>query len=304
MININDEVSVLKSVILGVSCKKDEEISEKDFYDPKSLEHFLKGTYPRAKDLQKEISSFEAVLKKYNIKVFRPKKQEGVNQIFVRDTGFVIDNVFIKANILPKRNKELLSILPIIEKNQPKKLVEAPKDVHIEGGDIILYKDYIFVGIYSKSDYADLITARTNKAAVSFLEKQFPNKIIKAFNLKKSNTDAKKNTLHLDCCFQPVGNNKAIIYKGGFEDENDYFFIINLFKKENVFELDQEEAFDLQTNIFSISKKVVVSDKSFTRLNKWLSLNGVFVEEISYKEISKQSGLFRCSTLPLKRINN
>ena len=46
---------------------------------------------------------------------------------------------------------------------------------------------------------------------------------------------------------------------------------------------------------------IVVSEKSFTRLNSWLRSFDIVVEEINYKEISKQGGLLRCSTLPLIR---
>ena len=46
---------------------------------------------------------------------------------------------------------------------------------------------------------------------------------------------------------------------------------------------------------------IFVSEKRFTKVNQWLSGHGVTVEEINYKEISKQGGLLRCSTLPLIR---
>ena len=55
------------------------------------------------------------------------------------------------------------------------------------------------------------------------------------------------------------------------------------------------------SNIFSISPNVVVSERNFVRLNQWLRDNGFVVEEIPYSEISKQEGLLRCSTLPLRR---
>ena len=58
------------------------------------------------------------------------------------------------------------------------------------------------------------------------------------------------------------------------------------------------------SNIFSISPKVVVSEKNFTRLNNWLRSQGFTVEEIPYAEIAKQEGLLRCSTLPLSRCGN
>jgi N-dimethylarginine dimethylaminohydrolase len=53
--------------------------------------------------------------------------------------------------------------------------------------------------------------------------------------------------------------------------------------------------------VFSLSKDVIVSQTEFTRLNSILRDKGFKVEEISYKEVSKMGGLFRCSTMPLLR---
>ena len=58
---------------------------------------------------------------------------------------------------------------------------------------------------------------------------------------------------------------------------------------------------EMHCNFFSIDKNIVVSEKSFVKLNNWLKSFDFVVEEINYKEISKQGGLLRCSTLPLIR---
>ncbi|MEN1785255.1 MAG: arginine deiminase family protein, partial [Bacteroidota bacterium] len=176
-----------------------------------------------------------------------------------------------------------------------------PEKVHIEGGDVMPWGDYIFVGTYTALDYPDYITARTNNEAVTFLTEQFPNKTVKAFELRKSNTNAKENALHLDCCFQPVGTDKAIIHKNGFLNPADYHWLVDFFGQENVFEITAEEMYQMFSNVFSISPEVVVSERNFTRLNNWLREQGFTVEEIPYAEIAKQEGLLRCSTLPLIR---
>jgi N-dimethylarginine dimethylaminohydrolase len=119
--------------------------------------------------------------------------------------------------------------------------------------------------------------------------------------LVKSKIEPRDNALHLDCCFQPIGTNKGIIYKSGFREEADYMFLVNLFGKDNLFHIEREEMYHMYSNIFSIAPDVIVSEKNFTRLNAWLRQNGFTVEEIPYAEISKQEGLLRCSTLPLNR---
>ena len=59
--------------------------------------------------------------------------------------------------------------------------------------------------------------------------------------------------------------------------------------------------YDINSNIFSISEDVIISEKKFTRLNKWLRKKGFTVEVVPYSEIAKQEGLLRCSTMPLIR---
>ncbi|MCF6212693.1 MAG: arginine deiminase family protein [Flavobacteriaceae bacterium] len=299
-LHIDNEFLSLKSLILGVAEKNGPTPKPEECYDPKSKAHVLAGTYPLEKDMLKELEAFNTVLKKHHVTVYRPEIIEGINQIFARDIGFVIDNLFFKSNILPNRIGELQAIENIIKQINPKHVITLPKEVHVEGGDVMPHNDYLFIGTYTAPDYPDQITARTNAAAVIFLKKQFPNKKVKAFELRKS-TNARDNALHLDCCFQPIGKGKAIIHKNGFLNEADYHFLIDLFGKDNIFEITKDEMYSMNSNIFSISENIVVSEQNFTRLNTWLRAQGFTVEEIPYAEISKQEGLLRCSTLPLLR---
>lgn len=300
-LNVKNETSRLRAVVLGSAINNGPTPTADEAYDPKSLEHILAGTYPIEADMIAEMEAFNQVFQKYDVHVFRPEMIENYNQIFTRDIGFVIDDVFIKANILPDRNRELDAIQYVIEQMNPNKVVRPPEEVHIEGGDVMLWNDYIFIGTYKGSDYASFITARTNMAGVNYIKALFPNKIVKEFDLVKSKLEARDNALHLDCCFQPVGTNKGIIYKSGFREEADYVYLVNLFGKENLFHISRDEMYHMNSNVFSIAPDVVVSEQKFTRLNNWLRDNGFTVEEIPYAEIAKQEGLLRCSTLPLIR---
>ena len=300
-LNVNNETSKLRAVVLGSATSNGPTPTIAEAYDPKSLEHILAGTYPKEEDMRLEMEAFHQVLQNYGVTVFRPELIENYNQIFARDIGFVIGDVFIKSNILPDRERELDAIQYIIDQINPDKVFRPPAEVHIEGGDVMLWNDYIFIGTYNGSDYKDYITARTNKEGVQYIKELFPNKKVKEFDLIKSKIEARDNALHLDCCFQPVGKNKGIIYKRGFREEADYMFLVHLFGKENLFHITRDEMYEMNSNVFSIDTNVVVSEKNFTRLNTWLRKNGFTVEEIPYAEIAKQEGLLRCSTLPLIR---
>ncbi len=93
----------------------------------------------------------------------------------------------------------------------------------------------------------------------------------------------------------------AIIYKGGFKYSADVEFLVTYFGEENIIEVDKEEMYNMNSNVFSVSEKVIISEKGFTRLNEVLRNKGFIVEEVPYSEIAKMEGLLRCSTMPLIR---
>ncbi len=301
-LNVNDETSPLKAVLLGTAKSNGPIPDPDDAYDPKSREHILAGTYPEEVDMVVEMDALVKIFKKYGVDVYRPEVIENCNQIFARDIAFVIEDKFIKSNILPRRDQEINAINYLINQIDPKQVINLPTGAHVEGGDVILNNDFIFIGCYTGADYSHYITARTNIHAVEAIQKLFPDKKVKSFELVKSNTNAHENALHLDCCFQPVGENKAIICKDGFLHEKEYLWLVNYYGKQNIFEITKEEMYQMFSNIFSISPQVVISDKHFKRLNDWLRQQGIRVEEVSFTEIGKQGGLLRCSTMPLIRV--
>ncbi len=300
-LNIENETSRLRAVVLGTAKSNGPVPKIEEAYDPKSIEHIKAGTYPKEKNMIKEMEAVAEVFKKYDVTVYRPKVIEDYNQIFSRDIAFVIKDKLIKANILPDREREYEAIEHVIEQIDKDKVIILPEECHVEGGDVMPWNDYIFIGTYSGEDYPDYITARTNMDAVIAIQELFPDKTVKAFELRKSNTNPKENALHLDCCFQPIGKNKAILHKNGFLVESEYEWLVNFFGKDNIFEITKDEMYNMNSNVFSISEEVVISEKNFTRLNNWLRDNGFTVEEVPYAEIAKQEGLLRCSTMPLIR---
>jgi N-dimethylarginine dimethylaminohydrolase len=300
-LNIKNETSRLRTVVLGTAFHNGPIPTLEECYDPKSKTHVVAGTYPKEQDMILEMESVARVFEKYGIKVFRPKVIENYNQIFSRDIGFVIEDKFITANILPDRDQEISAIDHVLDQIPKENRISLPEDCHVEGGDVMPWNNYIFIGTYSGKDYPEYITARTNVNAVEAIQKLFSTKIVKSFELRKSNDNAKENALHLDCCFQPIGKDKAILHKNGFLIEEEFLWLVDFFGKENIFEISKDEMYQMNSNVFSISENIIVSEQNFTRLNTWLVEKGFTVEEVPYAEIAKQEGLLRCSTLPLVR---
>ena len=300
-LNIQNETSRLRTVVLGTAFHNGPIPTIEECYDPKSKIHVIAGTYPKEQDMILEMESVVKVFEKYGIKVFRPKVIENYNQIFSRDIGFVIEDKFITANILPDRDLEISAIDHVLDLIPKENRISLPEDCHVEGGDVMPWNNYIFIGTYSGKDYPEYITARTNVNAVKAIQELFPTKIVKSFELRKSNDNAKENALHLDCCFQPIGKDKAILHKNGFLIEEEFLWLVDFFGKENIFEISKDEMYQMNSNVFSISENIIVSEQNFTRLNTWLVEKGFTVEKVPYAEIAKQEGLLRCSTLPLVR---
>lgn len=299
-IKIENEYSRLKTVILGIANDLGNPPSIFDAYDPRSLYHIKNNSFPNETDLIKNVENFYNKLLKHNVDIIRPENISNCNQIFARDLGFVISNIFFMSNIVPARQDEIEGVENIINKFDVG-IVKLPEFMHIEGGDVIVHNDKLFIGTYLDANYSSIITARTNIESIEYLKKMISNFEIIPIEIKKSNKNIFENTLHLDCCFQTIGPDKAIICPDGFKHKEDYEFLIKFFGRKNVFIANSRESFMLTSNVFVISPEVVVSHLNFKRLNNWLEERSILVEKVDYSDVSKMSGLFRCSTLPLCR---
>ena len=301
-LNINNETGKLKSVVLGQPVSMGADPTLEESYDAKSYHTIQQGVYPKEEDIINEMTEFEKVLNKYDVEVIRPDIIKDYNQVFARDVAFVIEDKMILSNLIPDRADEQEAYSKIFEQVEWRKIINLPDTAHIEGGDVIVWNDFLFIGTCFSEDYRNFKTARTNEYAIEILKEYFPKKRIIDLELKKNDTVPYEGILHLDCTFNPVGKDKCIIYKDGFVDESDYRLILDIFGEENCFHVTKEEMFEMNPNIFSISPEVVVSDAAFTRMNRHLQdVWNIKVEEIPYREISKMGGLLRCSTMPLVR---
>lgn len=301
-LNIHNETSELKSVLLGISTNFGGVPALDECYDPKSREHVLNNTFPLQNKISLEINNFKKILEKYNVDIYRPYDIKDLNQIFTRDICFVIEDKLIIPNIISERSMEIDAIDKLIDEVIQSDIIYMPDDSRVEGGDVVLYNDYIFIGSSLKDSFERYNVARTNIEAVDFISSCFPEKEIVTFDLHKSDLDPRKNALHLDCCFQPIGNGMAIIHKESFRKKQELHSLIDIFGIDNIIFVSEEEMYHMGCNVFSISNQVIVSEKKSVRINNALRDRGFIVEEINYFEIGKMEGSFRCSTMPLERL--
>ena len=145
--NVNNEHNQLKAVIVGTAESWGANPIPEEAVDPKSREHILAGTYPSASDVKEELEALIEILKSEGVEVYRPEIVEDLNQVFARDVGVVIEDKLVRTSMIRDRAPEWEGIAPIFS-NLPKgSILTPPEGVRVEGGDVMLMGNEIWVGI-------------------------------------------------------------------------------------------------------------------------------------------------------------
>jgi len=284
-IHVENETAPLQTVVLGIGRDR----GKPRLINPVMRHHVQKGTYPTDDVVQQELAGFARLLEEEGVEVLYPENLPQTEQIFTRDLAFVIEDKFFAANMKERERKtERLGIQSLWNEIPDDQRVELPEEATLEGGDVVLWNDYVFVGL---SD-------RTNRAGLDFLKSYLPRKEVIGFELVVTD-DARTNTLHLDCAFQPIGNEEAILYEPGFIQRPEA--LLDLFPEKKRVEVDQEQFNRMCPNVFSLAPEKIVIEAGFHRLKGSLEKRGYEVCELPYAEVAKLGGLLRCSTLPLRR---
>jgi N-dimethylarginine dimethylaminohydrolase len=268
-------------------------------YDPKSREHVLAGTYPTEADVTKELDGLSELLDREDILVLRPDVLD-INQVFTRDIGIVVGENFIMTHMVEDRRPEQQGLNTMLHRN-PGQVLYPPSSVRMEGGDVMPMGSELWVGYSGPLDFERFTTSRTNAAALDWLSASFPNWKVRGFELAKSDLDPRRNALHLDCCFSPLGLGHAIFHAEGLKHQKDVDFIRSQYPRQNLLEVSAAEMYNMHCNLFSIAPDTVVSGLGFDRVNQQMREWGYRVLELPYRETAKMEGLLRCTTLPLRR---
>lgn len=236
---------------------------------------------PRLDILIKQQKMFIDVLKTFGVKIYLAKpRPDSPNQINIRDVATVVNDMLIicsmKETLRQNEPKAINSLIEILD--SPIMQVNAG---FVEGGDIILDADTLYVGISERTDYK----------GVEWLEENFGQRFkVQALQLNP-------HFLHLDVVFNIIGDNMSLIYSPAFKDST-----LRILKKRYKFiEVTKDEQFTLATNVLSLSPNIVISNEIHKRINNILEEQGKDVIKIDYSEILKIGGAFRCNICPLIR---
>lgn len=282
---VDSETAPLRSVIVGYPdnfLQVDPEIINET-----QRQYYFGPDAPTPEDVTRQLNGFIDVLVARGVDVQQPHPLPYLpDQMMTRDIGVVIGDTFVVTTMAAKsRRHEWRGYSHLFEKfPEHVKVLFGPEDLVIEGGDVIVDRGKVFVGIGQ----------RTTLAGAAWLMQLVPEFEIVPINL--NGLDAGEDVLHLDCSFLPVGDGYALIYPDGMRD-----IPASLRETYELIEVTREEQQMLGTNVLSLSPDCVVSREDSTRINGELRARGIEVIELPYSEPPKTGGSFRCCTLPLHR---
>lgn len=211
--------------------------------------------------------------------ILLPYHKKYPEQVFTRDIGFTLGQTIFVAEMASDIRKGEEDVLKQWLEDEEISYYNLLGE-QIEGGDVVIDNDTIYVGLSN----------RTNQNAADHLQEILPQFTVRAIPFKAE-------YLHLDCVFNVVSPEVALIYRPALTEED-----IKLFSsKYDLIDVSDEEQFSLGTNVLSIGNKRIFSLPVNKSVNEQLRNKGFEVVEVDITEIIKSGGSFRCCTLPIMR---
>ncbi|MEH7442162.1 dimethylarginine dimethylaminohydrolase family protein [Bacillus sp. JJ1122] len=225
-------------------------------------------------------NDFVSTLRKYGVEVILlPYHKKYPEQVFTRDIGFTLGQTIFVAEMASDIRKGEEDVLKQWLEDEGISYYNLLGD-QIEGGDVIIDRETIYIGLSN----------RTNQNAVNHLQGLLPQFEVKAIHFKAE-------YLHLDCVFNVVSPDVALVYRKALTEED-----ITLFSSRyELIDVTEEEQFTLGTNVLSVGNKHIFSLPVNKGVNDKLRSKGFEVIEVDITEIIKSGGSFRCCTLPILR---
>jgi N-dimethylarginine dimethylaminohydrolase len=249
-------------------------------------------TQPDPESTEQEFEGVCSALKRHGMLVQRPNRvdsPEVVDQTCPRDIGFVIDGLYFQANSrYASRNTEHLGIDPLLAKVDPADYIRMPKDVFLEGGDVMPAPGRLFLGL----------GARSSREGIDWL-----SGVLRDRGIGREIVIIPHDVLHLDCCWNVVGPDLAL----WCEAATGSFMNLAGEKVSVDFEtvsVNRAEQAALATNVLVTGPRRILArdDPACESINQLLETrHGFAVERLPFDCVPSIGGSFRCATLPLKR---
>lgn len=241
---------------------------------------------PFAAKIDKELACTQhqrliTILRESDVTVEFLNKNESPSQVFTKDIGFVIEDILFISNMAQSiRQAEIKELMASIEDKDIKIHRMAGT---IEGGDVLLHNDKIFIGQGGRT------TARAVEEIREVLQRNHID-----YELIRVLFDTSK--IHLDCVFNILDRDTCILSDEVYNPD----VITSVFS--NIIKASKEDTDNLAPNIINLGNRQVLCSNE--NLKNLLLSHGYHPKFIDYSEIIKASGSIGCCFLPMLRKNN
>jgi N-dimethylarginine dimethylaminohydrolase len=198
-----------------------------------------------------------------------------------RDAGAVIGDTIVLSSLREEtRRLEAQIAEPILQKYGLRIL--TPERGFVEGGDIIVDHDRLWVGLGS----------RTDEWGVEFLHRTF-GRDYDVIPLRFGPIYT-----HLDTIFGILGQGHALLYEPAFESSS-----LQRIREvyPSIISLTDKEQRNAGANVLCLSPDKLVSIAENHSVNRQLLELGYQVVTVPFSEVIKSGGSVRCDTLPVER---
>lgn len=204
-------------------------------------------------------------------------------QLYPRDLAFAIDDtLFLARSRDPIRRKEQRALLPLLPELSR---VERLDQGLIEGGDVIVTDDVVFVGLGEASNLSGVTALREGLRRVGSTREVVPIEF------------TSRGVVHLDTKFTIVGPQLAYVHSASLTPASR----AHLAARFEIIEATDAEAHSLMVNTVALAPDRIVIDQRAVRLADALRANTIEPIVTDFSEVTKFPGGFRCATLPLRR---
>ena len=238
-----------------------------------------------AEKVRREVGAFRALLRKFRVEMLAPQGIAGApSQLFTRDPLFVVGDTPYLGQLLDEHRLIEFDGLKPIRERLPQIVDLAAEGVLIEGGDVIVLEQAKLVLVGTNLN--------TNEAGFDALAGRLQAKGAKVHRVPH-------NRLHLDCCLAPLPDGSALYQRGTMSRK-----VQPLLKAtfRELIPIDAEEASrSLAANLLWLDPENVVSNARAKATNQKLRDRGFQVHALSFRNVTRMWGSFRCATCPIHR---
>lgn len=210
---------------------------------------------------------------------FLPNNPSLPEQIFTRDVAFVIGNTLYSGILNRHRAAEREHYHHYL--NEQHLQFVALKN-HIEGGDVLVHGEVVFVGESGRTSQAGIAELRELVGSTRrILSIPFPPRF-----------------LHLDCIFNILDRDHCLIFPPAFDSQT-YTILTETFA--HILIVSDHEQPTLATNLLTIATKTVIAASNNPETASILRLWGWTVLTLNLTEFIDERGGIRCLTQPWVR---